>query len=124
MQDDMNDAAGSEELDDPLDETAEPAPSDEGTEQDETEAAAAEAGSIGGEMPEDERSANPAQRPLMEAGQGESEGFEQAEAGLIDIASHGDQHRFPDGVSTTDETRTDAEYGEADEEVKGDGPDT
>lgn len=122
MQENVDDARGSEEPDDLPDETAEPAPSDEGTEEDETEAAAAEAGSIGGEMPEDERSADPAQRPLMEAGQGESEGFEQAEAGLVDIASHGDQHRFPDGVSRTDESRTDAEYGEADEEAKQDGP--
>ncbi len=33
-----------------------------------------------------------AQRPLEEAGQGESEGFEQAEQELIEHASHGDQH--------------------------------
>lgn len=38
---------------------------------------------------EREREAN---RPLEEAGEGESEGFELAEAELIDHASHGDQH--------------------------------
>ncbi len=38
-------------------------------------------------------------------------GFEQAEAELIDIVSHGDQHRFPDGVSRTDETATDGSTG-------------
>jgi hypothetical protein len=36
--------------------------------------------------------AREAQRPLDEAGQGESEGFEQAEEELIEHASHGDQH--------------------------------
>lgn len=38
---------------------------------------------------EREREAN---RPLEEAGEGESEGFELAEQELIDHASHGDQH--------------------------------
>jgi hypothetical protein len=33
-----------------------------------------------------------AQRPLTEAGQGESEGFEEAERELIEHASHGDYH--------------------------------
>jgi len=103
-------------------ETAEPSPSDLGLVEDETEAAAKEAAAIGGEMPEDERQADPAERPLMEAGQGESEGFEQAEAQLIDIASHGDQHRFPDGLSRTDEQAVDAEFGEADATVPEDGP--
>ncbi|MBO0767051.1 MAG: hypothetical protein J2O48_00055 [Solirubrobacterales bacterium] len=31
-------------------------------------------------------------RPLEEAGEGESEGFEQAERELIEHATHGDQH--------------------------------
>jgi hypothetical protein len=30
--------------------------------------------------------------PLIEAGEGEAEGFELAEADLIEHASHGDQH--------------------------------
>lgn len=109
------------ELDD-LDESAEPPPSDRGILEDETEAAAQEAAAIGGEMPAEELEAEPAERPLIEAGQGEAEGFEQAERQLIDIASHGNQHRFPDGLSRTDEAAVDAEFGEADEAMPGDGP--
>lgn len=33
-----------------------------------------------------------AARPLVEAGQGEAEGFEEAERELIEHASHGDEH--------------------------------
>jgi hypothetical protein len=63
----------------------------------EAAAAAAEAAKIGGDpgpapVADDGSPADEAQRPLAEAGQGESEGFEQAEAELIDHASHGDQH--------------------------------
>lgn len=119
MSENVNEGEASDELEELLEEST---ASDKGTEQDEIDAAAAEAGSIGGEMPEDEKAADPAERPLMESGEGESEGFEQSEAALVDIASHGDQHRFPDGVSETDESATDAEYGEADQEVKEDGP--
>jgi hypothetical protein len=80
----------------------------------EAEAAAAEAGSIGGEVAKD--SEDPAERPLIEAGEGEAEGFELAERDLEDIASHGDQHRFPDNVpSSPEEQSDDAVYGEADE---------
>jgi hypothetical protein len=35
---------------------------------------------------------DPAFAPLIEAGEGEAEGFEVAEADLIEHASHGDQH--------------------------------
>ena len=61
----------------------------------ETAKAAAEAGAIGGRPSagtagEDE--ADEAQRPLVEAGEGEAEGFELAENELIEHASHGDQH--------------------------------
>jgi hypothetical protein len=35
---------------------------------------------------------DPALAPLIEAGEGESEGFEQAEAGLVQHARHDDQH--------------------------------
>lgn len=63
---------------------------------------------------------NPAFKPLEEAGQGESEGFELAERELIEHASHGD-----DGTTThilldadpRDEEESDAVYGEADEEL-------
>ena len=63
----------------------------------EAERAAAEAGTIGGDpgpkpIGDDGEPVDEAQRPLDEAGQGESEGFEQAEADLIENASHGDQH--------------------------------
>ena len=58
-------------------------------EQEETEAAAAEAARIGG-VAGDER-LDPAQRPVVEGGGGESEGFEEAEDALIEHASHGDQ---------------------------------
>jgi hypothetical protein len=67
--------------------------SDAQREQRETDAAAAEAAAIGGTPSEaPDPTIDEAQRPLAEAGQGEAEGFEQAEAELIDHASHGDQH--------------------------------
>lgn len=42
------------------------------------------------ETPDD--AVDPALAPLIEAGEGESEGFELAEADLIEHAEHGDQH--------------------------------
>lgn len=83
--------------------------------EEEAAAAAAEAGSIGGEVAED--SEDPAEQPLIEAGEGEAEGFELAEKDLEDIASHGDQHRFPDNVPPPPEEESDAEYGEPDEAI-------
>jgi hypothetical protein len=83
--------------------------------EEEAEAAAAEAGEIGGEAPSD--SDDPAQQPLIEAGEGESEGFELAEKQLEDIASHGDEHRFPDRDVRPAEDAEGAEGGEADEEI-------
>jgi len=81
--------------------------------EEEETAAAAEAGEIGGEVPQD---SDPAQQPLIEGGQGEAEGFELAEERLEDIASHGDEHRFPDAdVPPSEEGGEDAEFGEADE---------
>jgi hypothetical protein len=82
----------------------------------EEEAAAAEAGAIGGETGEAE--ADEARRPVEEAGGGEAEGFEQAEEELIESASHGDPaghplgDRFP-AEETNPEDHT--IYGEADE---------
>ena len=81
----------------------------------EAEAAAAEAGEIGGEVQQD--SDDPAEQPLIEAGEGEAEGFELAEKDLKDIAEHGDQHRFPDNVPPPPEEKSDAEYGEPDEAI-------
>lgn len=83
--------------------------------QEEAEAAAAEAAAIGGEVPAD--SDDPAEQPLIEAGEGEAEGFELAEKDLEDIASHGDQHRFPDNVPSPPEEPQQAEFGEADEAI-------
>jgi hypothetical protein len=81
----------------------------------EAEAAAAEAAQVGGDAPVE--SDDPSQQPLIEAGQGESEGFELAEKKLVDIASHGDQHRFPDSVVPPPEESVGAEFGEADEPI-------
>jgi hypothetical protein len=85
----------------------------------EAEAAAAEAAEIGGPGPED--SEDPAQRPLAEAGEGEAEGFELAEKQLEDIASHGDEHRFPDRDAPPAEDREGVEYSEGDEATPPDG---
>jgi hypothetical protein len=85
----------------------------------EAEAAAAEAGQVGGNAPIE--SDDPAQQPLIESGQGESEGFELAEKRLQDIASHGDEHRFPDRDVGPPEDREQAERGEADQAIPADG---
>ncbi len=66
-------------------------------EREQEEQAAAEAGRIGGSpgaapYVEDGETADPAQVPLMESGEGEAEGFEQSEEALIENASHGDSH--------------------------------
>ncbi len=91
---------------------------DETLAEEEAEAAAAEAAKIGGEAARD--SEDPAAQLLIEAGQGEAEGFELAERDLEDIAAHGDQHRFPDNVPPPAEEPTDAEYGEADQAIPAD----
>ena len=85
----------------------------------ETEAAAAEAAKVGGVAPIE--SDDPAQQPLIESGQGESEGFELAEKRLQDIASHGDEHRFPDRDVPPAEDGGQAEQGEADQAIPPDG---
>jgi hypothetical protein len=84
----------------------------------EAEEAAAEAGRIGGGVPDD--GDDPAQRPLSEAGEGEAEGFELAERALEENAGHGDQHRFPDRDAPPPEEREQAERGEADEAIPAD----
>lgn len=91
---------------------------DEATLAEEEAAAAAEAAEIGGDVPSD--TDDPAEQPLIEGGQGEAEGFELAEKDLVDIASHGDQHRFPDNVPSPPEEPQDAEYGEADQPIPSD----
>lgn len=107
----------------PDDESLPPEPRDsepEGSDPDEDlvsreeDAAAAEAGSIGGhgsdeDLPEEER-------PLAEAGEGYAEGFEDAERELIEHASHGDPAPDPSELAgEPEEDRVDVEYGEPDE---------
>lgn len=84
--------------------------------EEEAEAAAAEAAEIGGPAPDDPVD-DPAERPLVEAGEGEAEGFELAEQELIDNASHGDQKRFPNRDASPPEEPTDTAFGEPDEEI-------
>jgi hypothetical protein len=84
--------------------------------EEEAEAAAAEAARIGGPAPDDSVD-DPAERPLVEAGEGVAEGFELAEEELIDNAEHGDQKRFPNRDAGSPEEPTDAAYGEPDEEI-------
>ena len=64
---------------------------DDPTAREQADLAAAEAAAIGASEDQGD-TASEASRPLAEAGEGESEGFEEAEAQLIDRASHGDQH--------------------------------
>jgi hypothetical protein len=66
-------------------------------EREQEDAARAEAGAIGGRVSSDppteyEGSMSEAERPVSEAGGGESEGFELAEMELTEHASHGDEH--------------------------------
>ena len=82
---------------------------------DEAAAAAAEAAMIGGPAPRDV--SDPAMAPVYEAGGGEQEGFEAAEADLIENATHGDgrgdpiRDAFPAEVESGNST---ARYGEED----------
>ena len=94
----------------------EPAPG-EATLLEEEELAREEAGAIGG-VSGDEGFPE-AERPLAEAGEGESEGFELAEQDLIEAASHGSGNRNPLGDRfSAEDARSEglAEYGEADHE--------
>ena len=99
--------------------TAETDPQRDPIADEEAEAAAAEAGEIGGPAPDDPVD-DPAQRPLVEGGEGEAEGFELAEEELIDNASHGDQKGFPDRDAPPPEEPSDAEYGEPDQAIPDD----
>jgi hypothetical protein len=79
----------------------------------EEDAAAAEAGEIGGpgsdeDLPEEER-------PLAEAGEGYAEGFEEAERDLVEGASHGGEAPDPEELAgEAEDERSGAEYGEPD----------
>lgn len=93
-------------------------------EREQEEAAAAEAASIGGRVSdeppmEDADEYDESQRPLVESGEGEAEGFEQAERELIEHATHGDQHAarraIEDAFDESDDARA-APDGEPDTE--------
>jgi len=82
----------------------------------EEQAAAREAGRIGGRGSGEE---DPAKRPVSEAGGGESEGFEQAEADLVEHA----ENSSGEGIPRLDQLGEEAERnpsvsGEADQEDK------
>lgn len=84
-------------------------------EQAETDAAAREARAIGGRAGDEEL--DPALRPLIEAGEGVAEGFELAEADLIEAAEHPEPWVYADLYAFSPELEADlatAEYGEAD----------
>ncbi len=91
--------------------------SDPRFESEEAEAAAAEAARIGGVAGDEQL--DPAQRPVVEAGGGEAEGFEQAEDALVEHASHGDQqsaHAILHDQGPAEEADPLRENGEADHE--------
>lgn len=98
-------------------------------EREEEQAAAAEAARIGGRVSDypvtdgNDGENDPAQRPLIEAGQGESEGFELAELELQEHATHGDSHSAGRILGDADGVNEDARAtggGEADEEINED----
>jgi hypothetical protein len=86
-------------------------------EQEETDLAAQEAAHIGGRAGDE--TLDPAERAVREGGGGEAEGFEEAEAALIDHASHGDQqsaHAILHDAAGAEESIPDRDYGEGDRE--------
>ena len=86
-------------------------------EQSQIEAAAREAAAIGGRAGDEDL--DPAQRPLVEGGEGVTEGFELAEADLIEAAEHRGGSADPELHAFTAEReadRTTVAYGEADHE--------
>ena len=92
-------------------------PEEERRAMEEADAAAAEAGAIGGAVDE-AGDLDPADRPVIEAGGGDAEGFELAEAQLIEHASHGDPGVDPLAEAGRPEPETEhsqAAYGGADE---------
>lgn len=82
----------------------------------EEDAAAAEAGGIGGVAPGE--GGDEADRPVAEAGGGEAEGFEQSEDALMEQASHGEDRFDPEDNAFAGEAESDrsgAEYSEPDQ---------
>ncbi|MGN6373441.1 MAG: hypothetical protein ACTHM1_10720 [Solirubrobacteraceae bacterium] len=86
-------------------------------EREQADAAAQEAAGIGGRAGDEQL--DPAERPVLEGGGGEAEGFEQAESALIEHASHGDQqsaHAILHHQGLPEEPDPQRENGEADHE--------
>jgi hypothetical protein len=82
----------------------------------EEEAAAAEAGHIGGDRPDYYDDNDESRRPLEEAGEGEAEGFELAEEDLVEEASHGEERRSPEADAwDQEEDDPGSTYGDADD---------
>jgi hypothetical protein len=92
-------------------------------EQDQVDAAAHAAGAIGGVAGDED--VDPAQRPLQEAGEGEAEGFELAEADLIEAAETGVTWIDPVRAAFPPESEdgSGSTYGEADHELSSELPD-
>jgi hypothetical protein len=91
--------------------------SDDRRVREEEEAAAFEAGTIGGRS--GDQDLDPAERPLAEGGEGEAEGFELAEEDLIEHAEHQEGEGIPELDQLGEEEEQDpATYGEADEEER------
>lgn len=81
--------------------------------EEEAESAAREAAGIGGPVPDPD--IDPAERPRVEGGQGEAEGFELAEEQLGRNASHEDPGGSPELDRFTEEDAdSGATYGDAD----------
>ncbi|MGI8460218.1 MAG: hypothetical protein ACR2OC_01085 [Solirubrobacterales bacterium] len=94
----------------------------------EADAAAKEAGAIGGKVsadrpdPGSDEPADPAEHAVLEGGGGVSEGFEQAEGDLIEHASHGDPAPDPTTQISDEAEGDDAEHGAADHERSSERP--
>jgi hypothetical protein len=89
----------------------------------EVAAARRDAAAIGGRAGDEQL--DPAKRPLVEAGEGEAEGFELAEQALIEAAEHTDGGPDPLADAFTAEVdggQPAGEYGEADHEESSEVP--
>ena len=94
---------------------------DDAYEEQQVESAAAEAGAIGGRVRY--RDMDPAERPLVEAGEGVAEGFELSEQELIDFAEGEDRGLDPVRAAFPPEPEAEgtvASYGDADHERSAD----
>jgi hypothetical protein len=65
---------------------------------------------------------DPARQPLTESGQGEREGFEEAERELEENATHGEGRGFPAEDVPAPEEDPGSEFSEADAPAPPDGP--